>query len=235
VLRISKAVIEVMQTKKEMRFMKRNGSSSINKMAFLGAVAVLLMAQATVTINAQCGGTFDEMAASAFSSMKGERARLTSEMSARSQSLPISKGEFDEDEDGAIVGMWRTDFNITIPGVPDPVTIQTAFQIWNLGGTEVHNPKVDPRGGSLCLGAWKQSRGVYKLVHRVWSYAPDGTFLGTINLSEAVRVTNRGRSHTGSFTLDFFDPDGNPLAVPGPGGHPAHVEGVVVAERISPN
>jgi hypothetical protein len=97
----------------------------------------------------------------------------------------------------------------------------------------VHNPKVDPRGGSLCLGAWKQSRGFYNLVHRVWSYDSNGTFLGTINLTESVRVSKTGRSHTGTFTLDFFDPDGNPLEVPGV--HPAHVEGVVAGERISPN
>jgi hypothetical protein len=214
--------------------MKRVRSRLIYKIGLLGIAGALLFVHA-ISIDAQCGGTFDEMAANAVSFTKGEGTRLTSKMSAGTLGFPMLKGEFDDDEDGGIVGLWHTEFNITIPGVPDPVTIQTAFQIWNLGGTEVHNPKVDPRGGSLCLGAWKQSRGVYKLVHRVWSYAPDGTFLGTINLAEAVRVTNRGRSHTGSFTLDFFDPDGNPLEVPGPTGHPAHVEGVVVAERISPN
>jgi hypothetical protein len=120
-----------------------------------------------------------------------------------------------------------------VPGVPDPITIQEAFQIWNTGGTEVHNPNVDPRGGSVCLGAWREDRGTFKLTHRVWSYSTDGVWLGTINLSESVRVTNRGRNQTGSFSLDFFDPDGNPLEVPGV--HPAHVEGVVVAERIAAN
>jgi hypothetical protein len=200
--------------------------------AFIGiSVAFVLMQAASV--NAQCGGTFDDMAANAVSVQKNTRSELISKMSERYHDLSLLKSEFDQDEDGSIVGLWHVDFNIVVPGAPGPITIQTAFQIWNLGGTEVHNPKVDPRGGSLCLGAWKQIRGVYKLAHRVWSYAPDGTFLGTINLTESVRVSRNGQSHTGSFTLDFFDPDGNPLAVPGV--HPAHVEGDVAAERISPN
>ena len=214
--------------------MKGPSMNSLLKIMLIGFSGALLLVPAA-RVSAQCGGSFDEMAANAASFQRSLRSESVSSVPWKSQSLPTLKGEFDEDEDGSIVGLWHTDFNITIPGVPDPVTIQTAFQIWNLGGTEVHNPKVDPRGGSLCLGAWRQSRGVYKLVHRVWSYASDGTFLGTINLTEVVRVTNRGRNHTGSFTLDFFDPDGNPLAVPGPGGHPAHVEGVVIGERISAN
>ena len=214
--------------------MKRVSWNSFVKIAFIGISGAFLLVPSAV-VRAQCGGSFDEMGANAVTFQKSYRSELITSLSGKTAGLPMLKGEYDEDEAGSIVGLWHVDFNITIPGVPDALTIQTAFQIWNLGGTEVHNPKVDPRGGSLCLGAWKQSRGVYNLVHRVWSYDPDGNFLGTINLTESVRVSKTGRTHNGTFTLDFFDPDGNPLAVPGPGGHPTHVEGVVAGERISPN
>ena len=138
----------------------------------------------------------------------------------------------DEDQTSSIVGLWRVEFDITVPGVPNPIDIQDAFQIWNVGGTEVHNARVDPRTSNICLGAWREDRGTYKLTHRVWSWSPVGEFLGTINLSEAVRVTDRGRNQTGTFTLDFFDPDGNPLAT---ADHPAHVEGAVIGVRIPAN
>ena len=64
--------------------------------------------------------------------------------------------------------------------------IQEAYQIWNAGGTEVHNPNVDPRGGDVCLGVWKRAAkpGTYKLAHRVWNYDTNGNFMGTIKLSE---------------------------------------------------
>jgi len=103
-------------------------------------------------------------------------------------------------------------------------TIQEAYQLWNAGGTEIHNPNVDPRSGNVCLGVWKHSKGGFKLAHRVWSYDSNGNFMGTINLSETVALTNDGNAHTGSFTLDFYDPSGNFLF---------EVAGNVTAERIS--
>jgi hypothetical protein len=212
--------------------MKRINFGLLFKTAFTALSAAFLLIQAAPA-NAQCGGSFEEMGAQAAVVQKSAQIELISKMSGRTEGISILKGEYDDDDAGSIVGLWHVDFNIAPPGAPGPVTIQTAFQIWNLGGTEVHNPKVDPRTGPVCLGAWKQYRGSYNLVHRVWSYDPNGTFLGTINLSESVRVSKTGRKHTGTFTLDFFDPDGNPLEVPGV--HPAHVEGVVVGERISPN
>ena len=212
--------------------MEQNFARSSRKIAFFVGLSLVTLVF-PFSAKGQCGFSGDALSKPELFTQKASVPELKFIANVKNSSLLTARTEFDEDEDGAIVGLWRTDFNITIPGVPDRITIQTAFQIWNLGGTEVHNPKVDPRGGSVCLGAWKQSRGVYKLAHRVWSYAPDGTFLGTINLTEVVRVTNRGKNHTGVFTLDFFDPDGNPLEVPGV--HPAHVEGVVAAERISPN
>jgi len=104
----------------------------------------------------------------------------------------------------SVVGLWDIQF------IVDGQTIQEAFQNWNFGGTEVHNPNVDPRSGNICLGTWLPiSGGGFKLAHRVWNYDTNGNFLGTIHLSETVYLSDRGNTQTGSFKLDFYDPSGN--------------------------
>jgi hypothetical protein len=119
----------------------------------------------------------------------------------------------------SIVGLWHIRFQV------GDQAIQEAFQIWNVGGTEVHNPNVDPRTGSVCLGAWKAAEHrSFKLTHRVWNYDVSGNFLGTINLSETLTLGHKGNTHSGSFTLDFYDPSGNFLF---------QVPGSVIGERIS--
>ena len=119
-----------------------------------------------------------------------------------------------------MVGLWHIQFQV------NGQTIQEAFQVWNTGGTEIHNPNVDPRSGNVCLGVWqRQSDHVtYKLAHRVWNYDSNGNFQGTIHLAESVSLGDKGSSHSGAFTLDFYDPSGN---------FQFEVAGNVVAERIS--
>lgn len=110
----------------------------------------------------------------------------------------------DSSTHSSIVGLWYIQF------VVGGQTIQEAFQNWNLGGTEVHNPNVDPRSGNVCLGTWVRAPGgAFKLAHRVWSYDTNGNFLGTIQLSETVHLTQNCNEQTGSFKLDFYDPSGN--------------------------
>ena len=104
----------------------------------------------------------------------------------------------------SIVGLWDIQF------IVEGQTIQEAFQNWNFGGTEVHNPNVDPRSGNIRLGTWLPiSGGGFKLAHRVWNFDTNGNFLGTIHLSETVYLGDRGHSQTGSLNLDFYDPSGN--------------------------
>lgn len=112
---------------------------------------------------------------------------------------------FDDDDrnDPSIVGLWHVKFLV------DGQVIQEAFQIWNQGGTEVHNPNV-PSGGGVCLGTWKQVGRTFKLVHRVWLYPPlSMTFLGLINVSETLTLSDNGNTQTGTFIEDFYDPSGN--------------------------
>lgn len=119
----------------------------------------------------------------------------------------------------SIVGLWHTQFEV------NGQTIQEAFQIWNSGGTEVHNPNVDPRTGNVCLGAWTAlAAQTYTLVHRVWWYDSAGDFQGTIHLRETVILGDRGNTQSGAFALDFYDPNNNFLY---------EVAGNVVAERVT--
>lgn len=135
-----------------------------------------------------------------------------------SQSHPVSNGA--QSGNTHIVGLWHIEF------VANGQTIQEAFQVWNAGGTEIHNPNVDPRSGNVCLGVWKHEpkSGTYTLAHRVWNYDTNGTFLGTIHLSESVTVSPDGSSQSGAFALDFYDPSGN---------FEFEVPGNVTGERIS--
>jgi hypothetical protein len=157
---------------------------------------------------ASCGDSLAAMAASA--------------ASAQIQSRPIqhnSESGAAGDAKSSIIGLWHIQFKV------GDQTIQEAFQLWNAGGTEVHNPNVDPRSGNVCLGVWRhEKQGSYKLAHRVWSYDTNGNFMGTIHLSETLTLGNDGKTHSGTFTLDFFDPSGNFLF---------EVPGNVIAERIS--
>jgi hypothetical protein len=204
---------------------------SLVKIAITGVLAAFLLILAG-NADAQCGGTFQALASNFASVQSNPKSALRLAPISKTEINPFWADDRDDDNGSAIVGLWRVEFDITVPGVPDPIDIQDAFQIWNAGGTEAHNARVDPRTSNICLGAWREDRGMYRLTHRVWNWSTNGDFLGTINLTEAVRVINRGKNQTGIFTLDFFDPDGNPLAT---AEHPAHVEGTVVGTRIPAN
>ena len=158
---------------------------------------------------ASCGDSLSAIAA-------GATASIQSQSSLMQQDSESSK---DNAEHASIVGLWYVRFMV------GDQTIQEAYQIWNAGGTEVHNPNVDPRSGNVCLGVWKHgSQGTFKLAHRVWAYDSNGNFMGTIHLSETITLGDHGQTHSGSFTLDFYDPSGNFLF---------EVAGNVTGERIS--
>jgi hypothetical protein len=172
------------------------------------AACLVLVAGLSASASASCGDSLSALAAGA--------------ASVKSQPRPMEQGSpssADNPFNSSMVGLWHIQFTV------GDQTIQEAYQLWNAGGTEVHNPNVDPRTGTVCLGVWKQEgpRGPFKLAHRVWSYDATGDFMGTINLSETVTLGIGGNTHSGSFTLDFYDPSGNFLM---------EVTGNVTGERI---
>ena len=172
------------------------------------AAFVTIVVGLTASASASCGDSLSAMAVGAASVQSQSRA-----FQQNSPSAADSAGH------PSIVGLWHIQFTV------GDQTIQEAFQLWNAGGTEVHNPNVDPRTGNVCLGVWRHAQhGSFKLAHRVWSYDANGNFMGTINLSETLTLSNNGKKHSGSFTLDFFDPAGN---------FQFEVAGNVTGERIS--
>ncbi len=155
------------------------------------AIYIVLVVGLSASALASCGDSLTAMAASA--------------ASLHTQSRSTQQGATSHGDQGAsssIVGLWDVQF------VVGGQTIQEAYQLWNAGGTEIHNPNVDPRSGNVCLGVWKRQQGTYTLTHRVWNYDSSGNFLGTIHLSETLTVGNQGTTHGGSFKLDFYDPSG---------------------------
>jgi hypothetical protein len=173
------------------------------------AVCAVLVVGLNASALASCGDSLSAMAAAA--TAFGSQARTAQ---------PTPQSSKGNTSGTSIVGFWHVQF--TVGGN----LIQEAYQIWNFGGTEVHNPNVDPRGGDVCLGAWKETAtpGTFKLAHRVWNYDVNGNFMGTINLGEKVTVGPNGNGQIGTFTLDFYDPTGKFLN---------EVPGDVKAERVS--
>jgi hypothetical protein len=179
------------------------------------AVLSVLVVAFSATAMASCGDSLSAMAAAAAS------VRSQSPASQSSVKNGSAAAVSDSAVNTSIVGLWHVRFLV------GDQTIQEAFQIWNTGGTEVHNPNVDPRTGNVCLGAWKEAAPqTFKLTHRVWSYDASGNFLGTINLNETLVLGDKGNTHSGSFTLDFYDPSGNFMF---------EVPGSAIGERISAN
>ena len=172
------------------------------------AACMILVVGLSASALASCGDSLSALAAGA--------------ASVQSQSRPMQKNSEAARETGSkesIVGLWQVQF------IVGGQTIQDGYQIWNAGGTEVHNANVDPRGGFVCLGAWKRGpHGTFKLAHRALQYDTNGNFLGTVHLSETVTVGDGGSTHNGSFTIDFYDPSGNFVF---------EVTGDVKGERIS--
>ena len=183
-----------------------NSTQTLNLIKFAAGTALVVGLSASAL--ASCGDSLSAMAAGAASAQRQSRVIQ-----------PSSESAGDNEGKSSMVGLWHIQF--TVGGQ----TIQEAYQLWNAGGTEVHNPNVDPRGGSVCLGVWKHaSHGAYKLAHRVWSYDTSGNFMGTIHLSETLTLGQGGQTHSGSFTLDFYDPSGT---------FQFEVAGSVTGERIS--
>jgi hypothetical protein len=198
--------------------MNRRRTEIFGKIRNITAVRVAALSAVTlafgVTANAQCSASFSAMAAAANS--------VRSQLQIFKSTPTASASASDNAVNTSIVGLWHIRFLV------GDQQIQEAFQIWNVGGTEVHNPNVDPRGGTLCLGAWREAAPqTFTLTHRVWLYDTNGNFQAVGHLTETLMLGDRGNTHSGTFTLDLYDLSGNFLV--------QAAAGTVVGERISPN
>jgi len=135
----------------------------------------------------------------------------------------------DDDNDAAIVGMWKVQFvSEGTNGIPDGTMIDSAYAQWHTDGTEIMNSGRPPITSSFCLGVWKKTgESTYKLNHFALSWDPTGTvFVGPANIRENVTLNAQGNSFSGTFTIDQFDTNGNTLA---------HIVGKITAQRVTPD
>src|SRR5262249_60062432 len=141
--------------------------------------AVLMVALSAMA-KAQCGESLSAMASSAASVRSQSQVAQSSKRHAARESLAAEPATASDNAvNTSIVGLWHIRFLV------GDQQIQEAFQIWNVGGTEVHNPNVDPRQGNVCLGAWRGAAPqTFKLTHPVWVYDPNGNFPGDGHFDE---------------------------------------------------
>lgn len=135
----------------------------------------------------------------------------------------------DDDNDAAIVGMWKVQFvSEGTNGIPDGTMIDSAYAQWHSDGTEIMNSGRPPITSSFCLGVWKKTgESTYKLNHFALSWDPSGTvFVGPANIRENVTLNALGNSFSGTFTIDQFDTNGNTLG---------HIVGKITAQRVTPD
>lgn len=178
-------------------------------------IATVVMLTVGTRAEAQCFARISSVADIVAASSKAASLPVTAKLTERK----ITTGEALASP--SIVGLWHVHY----VGPAMPGGDQEAYQIFNAGGTEVHNPNTPTDG--VCLGAWDQTAQTVRLTHRVWLYDPTGTFVGVGHLNADITVADRGSTQTGNFTLQIFDLDGNPITPPFPG--------TISGERITPN
>jgi hypothetical protein len=189
----------------------------------LGMLACILTLLVVFTVlgsvaRAECFGSADQWVAVARSA---KTALPSTQLKAiASTTAKVAQDDADNDDYKSIAGMWHVHYQGPFPGGD-----QEAFQIFNAGGTEVHNPKGDPRAGSLCLGAWVQKGRNVKLTHRVWLWDPFGTYIGLGDLEVNITLGDKGNTQTGTLTMQIFFPDGSSTPP---------LPGTLTGERIVP-
>ena len=187
---------------------------------FLVFGVVVLLATFTVSANAGCG---DFKAGAAIH-----------KQSFGVGSLPSGTLLLASEDADAVVGMWHVTFTAqgNDPGPPDGVIIDNALVTLHGDGTEIMNSGRPAQDGQFCMGVWKKiGRLRYKVNHIAWAgndttNAPGGIGnpQGPAQIVEHITLSPDGKSLTGTFTLDAYDPNGNPVA---------HIVGVISGNRIT--
>lgn len=188
-------------------------------LADLSRVVILLLLTGMfgTIANAQCFGSFANLTAAAASAKALPQGTRNSQADPGSAALSLAVSDR-ELPTYSIVGLWHVHYIF-------PNMNQEAYQAFEAGGTEIHNPNTPTDG--VCLGAWTWSRGnTYYLTHRVWLY-DNGTFVGVGHLDATIELTDRGISQLGTFTMTIYDLSGNPISPP--------IPGTLSGKRITPN
>lgn len=192
---------------------------TIVRTAITATLAMVLIGMSFVSrANAQCGGSdWLKTGAVQLQSWQGGPQFGTASF------LQIADGP----GDGAgIVGFWKVKFlSEGNSGIPDGTVLDNGFAQWHSDGTEIMNSSKAPVTGNFCLGVFQKSGpSRYQLNHFALGFDSSSNFIGPVQIQESVTVNKKSNQYTGSFTIDQFDPMGNPLG---------HVAGNVAATRVT--
>jgi hypothetical protein len=113
-------------------------------------------------------------------------------------------------EEPTIVGLWDTKL------MSGNQLVDEGFDQFHSDGTEILNDIPPPASGNVCLGVWaKTGPRSFKLKHPFWIFDPTTnytTLIGRAVIVELITLDRRGQSYRGTFTFEFRDLLGNPLA-----------------------
>jgi hypothetical protein len=190
------------------------------KATITAALATVIIGMSFVSrANAQCGGS-DWLQQGGIQLQSWENE---SRLGAGSILAVSSLQSFDNN----IVGFWKVKFvaegNAGNP--PDGILIDNGFAQWHSDGTEMMNSSKPPITGDFCMGVF-QKTGLfsYQLNHFALGFDSSSNFIGPAQIQEKVTLNRKATQYTGTFTIDQYDPMGNPLG---------HVGGNITATRIT--
>lgn len=169
----------------------------------LAATAILTFTFITTTANASCADHG-----------RGANPTLLSGLVAKLTASPTAAH-------GTIVGLWQVSYTTS-----DNQPFQDSFDLWHSDGTEMESANVNPIGGNVCVGAWKQVGSEIHLHHVGWAFDNAGNLIGPFTLDDVIVLGNRGNSYSGSF--DFKQYDGSEALV-------QEITGTISATRIGVN
>ena len=169
------------------------------------AVAILAFTMLTTAAHASCFDNNGRGPNPAFPS--GLAAKLSSESSTSSH--------------GSIVGLWHATYTTS-----DNQPFQESYDVWHRDGTEMESANVNPIGGNVCVGVWKQVGSEIRLHHVGWAFDSAGNLIGPFTVDDVLTLGNHGNSYSGSFDFKQYDTNGNLLQ---------EVTGTISATRIGVN
>ena len=166
------------------------------------AVAILTLTLLTTAANASC---FDNGRGPSPAFAGGLAAKQAAESSTSSH--------------GSIVGLWHATYTTS-----DNQPFQESYDVWHRDGTELESANVNPIGGNVCVGVWKQVGSEIRLHHVGWGFDSAGNLIGPFTVDDVLTLGNHGNSYSGSFDFKQYDTNGNLLL---------EVTGTISAVRIA--
>lgn len=198
----------------------KNAMRTMFKMAITATLAIVLLGMGFVSrANAQCGGSeWLKTGAIQLQSWEGGPPFGPASFLQVASHAPAG---------ASIVGFWKVKFVAegNAGGPPDGTVIDNGFAQWHSDGTEIMNSSKAPVTGDFCLGVWqKNGPSSYRLNHFALGFDSSSNLIGPVQIQESVTVDHKADQYSGTFTIDQYDPMGNPQG---------HVAGNVTATRVT--